>query len=64
MPAKRVRKPSAGPRAVRASVTLPPGVYGTLRDIARQKKVSAAWVIRDAVEKYIAEQWPLFGKAE
>jgi len=44
---------------MRASASLPPDVYSTLQDIARQKRVSFAWVIRDAAEKYIAEQWPL-----
>lgn len=48
------------PRAARASVSLPPNIYSTLQDIAKQKKVSTAWVIREAAEKYIAEQWPLF----
>ena len=46
----------------RASVTLPPDVYKTLEQIAREKKVSLAWVIRDAAERYIAEKWPLFGR--
>ena len=50
------------PRPTRASASLPPDIYNTLQDIARQKKVSVAWVIRDAAERYIAEQWPLFGK--
>jgi len=40
-------------------LSLSPEVYQTLQDIAKQKKVSVAWVIRDAVEKYIAQQWPL-----
>ena len=44
----------------RASVTFPAEVYSSLEIIARQKKVSLAWVIRDAAEKYIADQWPLF----
>jgi hypothetical protein len=35
-------------------------LYRTLEDIARRKKVSLAWVVRDAAEKYVAEQWPLF----
>lgn len=56
---KRGRKPTSKPRAVRISASLPPDVYGTLTDIAKQKKVSVAWVIRDAAEKYITEQWPL-----
>jgi metal-responsive CopG/Arc/MetJ family transcriptional regulator len=45
----------------RASVTLPADIYEILERIAREKKVSLAWVIRDAAEKYIAEKWPLFG---
>lgn len=59
MVAKRGRKPTGKPRATRASASLPPELYSTLRDIAKQKKVSVAWVIRDAAEKYIADQWPL-----
>jgi hypothetical protein len=60
MKAKRGRKPTGKPRATRASASLPPDLYRTLQDIAKQKKVSVAWVIRDAAEKYIAERWPLF----
>ena len=44
----------------RASVTFPPDLYQALEDIARQHKVSIAWVVRDAVEKYVADKWPLF----
>lgn len=60
MNTKRGRKPSGLPKVTRASASLPPDIYKTLQDIAKQKKVSVAWVIRDAAEKYIAEQWPLF----
>ncbi len=28
--------------------------------IAREKKVSLAWVVREAAEKYIGDKWPLF----
>jgi hypothetical protein len=59
MPAKRGRKPSGKPGATRASVSLPPDIYKTLQQIAKQKKVSTAWVMRDAAEKYIENQWPL-----
>jgi predicted DNA-binding protein len=48
--------------APRASVTFPPEIYRTLEQIAKQKKVSVAWVVRDAAEKYIAELWPLLKK--
>ncbi len=44
----------------RASITFPRDLYQTLEDIAKQHKVSIAWVVRDAVEKYVAEKWPLF----
>lgn len=64
MAATRGRKPTGKPRATRASASLPPEIYSTLQDIAKQKKVSVAWVIRDATEKYIAEQWPLFSKGQ
>ena len=62
MAAQRGRKPTGKPRATRASASLPPELYVTLQEIAKQKKVSVAWVIRDAAEKYIAEQWPLFAR--
>lgn len=46
--------------ASRASITFPPDLYRTLEQIAKQKKVSVAWVVRDAAEKYVSDQWPLF----
>jgi predicted DNA-binding protein len=46
--------------ALRASVSFPPELYRTLGMLAKQKKVSLAWVVRDAVEKYVNDQWPLF----
>jgi predicted DNA-binding protein len=46
--------------AVRASISFPPDVYETLESIAKEKKVSLAWVVREAAEKYIADKWPLF----
>jgi metal-responsive CopG/Arc/MetJ family transcriptional regulator len=49
--------------AVRASISFPPDVYKTLEVIAKQKKVSLAWVVRDAAEQYIAEKWPLLRKS-
>lgn len=43
-------------RAPRASVTFPPEIYHSLEDLAKQKKVSIAWVVREAAEKYVAEE--------
>ena len=50
----RSRKAQSKP-SVRASITFPPGLYETLEQIAQQKKVSLAWVVRDAAEKYVTE---------
>lgn len=59
------RKSAAASRkadtASRASVTFPSDLYQTLESIARSKKVSVAWVVRDAAEKYVAEQMPANG---
>ena len=56
MVTERRRKPTEKPRATRASAGFPSDLYRMLQDIAKQKKVSVAWVIRDAAEKYVAEQ--------
>lgn len=41
---------------VRASVSLPQTLHAELERLARDKRVSLAWVIRDAAEKYVAAQ--------
>ncbi|RDI97824.1 CopG family transcriptional regulator [Dyella solisilvae] len=64
MPAKRGRKPAGKPRAIRVTASLPPDNCAALEAIAKQKKVSVAWVIRDAVEKYVADQWPSLGREQ
>jgi hypothetical protein len=64
MPAKRGRKPAGKPPAIRVTASLPPDIYATLRGIAKQNKVSVAWVIRDAAEKYLSDQWPLLGREQ
>jgi predicted DNA-binding protein len=45
--------------SVRATISFPSDIYETLENIARQKKVSLAWVVREAAEQYIANKWPL-----
>ena len=46
--------------SLRASVSFPRELYETLERIARRKKVSLAWVVREAAEKYVEDQTPLF----
>ncbi len=61
--AKRKEKPKPSEDlSVRATISFPADVYQTLEDIARQKKVSLAWVVREASEQYIADKWPLLAK--
>jgi hypothetical protein len=50
---------SAAP-SVRATITFPLDIYESLEGIAKQQKVSLAWVVREATEKYVADKWPLF----
>jgi predicted DNA-binding protein len=62
-PRKAAASSAIAPRergTVRASVSLRRELYLTLEALAKQKKVSTAWVIREAAEKYVADQWPLF----
>lgn len=57
---KQFSTATAKTKTARASVTFPAELYDALARIAEQKKVSVAWVVRDAVEKYMEDQWPLF----
>jgi hypothetical protein len=57
-PSKQGR-PRTAVKTTRASVSLPVELHHTLEQIAKHKKVSFAWVMRDAAEKYVADQWPL-----
>jgi metal-responsive CopG/Arc/MetJ family transcriptional regulator len=43
-------------KIVRASVSFSQDDYLNLEDIAKKKKVSIAWVVREAVEKYLINQ--------
>ena len=47
-------------RAVRLSVSFKPADYAELATIAREKSVSVAWVVRQAVHAYLSDRAPLF----
>jgi metal-responsive CopG/Arc/MetJ family transcriptional regulator len=47
-------------KSTRTTVNLPSEDYEELERIAVRNKVSVAWVIREAVSRYLAEQAPLF----
>ena len=54
------KKKDSSTAAVRSSISFPLDMYETLESIAREKKVSLAWVVREAAEQYIGQKWPLF----
>lgn len=65
MPSRKRNKTKMKNAAMpRASVSFPSEIYRTLEQIAKQQKVSVAWVVREAAEKYIADKWPLLSRKE
>jgi len=46
-------------RTVRASVSFPEDQYAEIERIAREQRVSLAWVVREAVQTYLVQRWPL-----
>ena len=44
---------------VRTSISLPKEHYDILASLAEQNRVSVAWVVRDAVARYVEDRWPL-----
>jgi len=58
-PRKKTSRPT---KKSRASISFPPEVYSELEKLAAAKKVSLAWIVREATEKYLADQWPLLAE--
>ena len=56
---KSITAKAESPTWVRASISFPPSLYVALAELAKQKKVSLAWVVREAAEKYIAGERPI-----
>ena len=55
----KARRPDAEKETVRTSVSLPREHYDILASVAEQNRVSVAWVVRDAVARYVEHRWPL-----
>jgi len=52
--------PTTQPKsAYRLSVSLTPQQHRQLSEIARKNRVSAAWVVREAIERLLQHQQPL-----
>lgn len=48
----------------RLSITLPAGHYQAVERLALQKRVSLAWVIREAVRLYVETESPLINEVQ
>ncbi len=58
---RKTRKKGKMPRT---SVSFPPEVQDALSRLADKRKVSVAWVIREAVDRYLANETPLFSQMQ
>ena len=47
---------------VRVSISFDAADYAQLKGIARDKRVSTAWVVREAVASYLDDRAPLFAR--
>jgi metal-responsive CopG/Arc/MetJ family transcriptional regulator len=56
---EKKKKGNVTTKTTRASVSFPAPVYADLERLAAAKKVSLAWVVREAAERYVEDQWPL-----
>ena len=56
----RTKKNAAG--SVRMSVSFDADDYAEIQGIAKTKRVSAAWVVREAVANYLSDRIPLFAR--
>lgn len=45
-------------KTIRASISLPNDVHEALEKNSKEKRVSVAWVVRAAAEKYVSDEWP------
>ena len=50
----------ASPKCIRTSVSVPAEDYKEIERLSQRKKVSVAWIIREAIEKYLNAESPLF----
>ena len=52
-PAPEDNKALRRKNGTRITVTIPPDRYQEILQLAKSKKVSGSWVVRDAVDKYL-----------
>ncbi len=63
MPKREITGQQAG-GSVRMSVSVDAVDYAELREVAKEKRVSIAWVVREAVATYLDARAPLFARKD
>ncbi len=58
----RRRKSRERAKSVRTSVSIPQELHEEVERIAARQQVSVAWVIRQAVKKFVEAERPLFAE--
>lgn len=61
--AKTYAADSHAKKSVRITITVPVEDHAELDAIAARKKVSVAWVVRDAIDQYLSANAPLFRRS-
>lgn len=56
MKSSRASAQQSDTETVRASISFPAGDYAELQRLAASMKVSVAWVVRQAIEEYLAKR--------
>lgn len=46
-------------KTIRTTVSIPAEDHAELERIAEDKKVSVAWVVREAIDRYLTTEFPL-----
>jgi hypothetical protein len=62
--ATKLRRTGPERQATRVSVSFTPDQYEGLTSEARRRRVSVAWVVRDAVYQYLNAESPLFSLSQ
>lgn len=62
--ADTVRTPTGHRKTVRTTISFSADVHDVLQRIAKTRKVSLAWVVREAVDVYIDDKSPLLPRTE
>jgi hypothetical protein len=52
--------PEQSPSTHRLTISIPTETHDSVIQLAQKKRVSAAWIIREALEEYLHQDIPLF----